>query len=262
MNASIHNFPQAGRMTEAEYERERQHLHALYGENSKEAAAKRDQAMALLFAASGWTQEQLAAKENKNQSWVARRLRFGQFLLFMPAGINPENLPSDLSEWTFRRFWERTDKSPNDRERFMQVYRLIEAEAALREAHVSVRRNNRPKIGQAIVDGFADGAWHALETIAKGLGTDEEHVAATLKTMAALRTYGVEKVEARPYRASQQYRIFRAGRSVAADEIRTKLDPLVKGLEAEGKKNMATMSPGTVAHLAALIRQLVKEWTE
>jgi hypothetical protein len=35
-------------------------LTALYGESSVEAAAKRDQALALLFARSGWTQEQLA----------------------------------------------------------------------------------------------------------------------------------------------------------------------------------------------------------
>jgi predicted nucleic acid-binding Zn-ribbon protein len=35
------------------------------------------------------------------------------------------------------------------------------------------------------------------------------------------------------------------------------MEPLLKGLEAEGKKNMATMSPGTVASLAARLRLLI-----
>jgi hypothetical protein len=34
---------------------------------------------------------------------------------------------------------------------------------------------------------------------------------------------------------------------------------IAKKLTAEGKKNMATMSPGTVAHLALLMNKLLDE---
>jgi hypothetical protein len=65
----------------------------------REAAAKRDQALAVLFYRSGWTQEELAKKEaeltNKpmSQQRVAERLRFGRFLNFTASGSNSEILP-------------------------------------------------------------------------------------------------------------------------------------------------------------------------
>lgn len=244
----------AGRMTETEYERERARLRELYGENSTQAAAKRDQALAVLFARSGWTQEQLAQKEKRSPQWVARRLRFGRFLNFSPMGENPDSLPNNLTERRFRQYWERSDKTEtNERIRFLAVRRLIEEETV---AH----RTRRPKIGKAIVEQFGDGEWHALAKIAAATAEgDEEHAAATIRTMMALGTYGV-KAESRPYRASQQFRIFRAAQSVSSEEIRTKLDPVIAGLEAEGKKNMATMSPGTVARLAFQLRQLRDDW--
>ena len=78
-------------------------------------------ALALLFARSGWTQEELAAKEGKNQSWVTRRLRFGRFLHFLPSGIKTNSLPEKLTEGRFRSLWEQTAKSSKDEPRFRQV---------------------------------------------------------------------------------------------------------------------------------------------
>lgn len=43
-------------------------------------------------------------------------------------------------------------------------------------------------------------------------------------------------------------------------EMITKLSPLVEGLEQEGAKNMATMSPLTVAMYACKIRRLLDQW--
>lgn len=67
--------------------------------------------MADLFIRSGWTQEELAAKEGKGQTWVVYRLRFGRFLNFITTVINAENLPNGLTEGRFRGFWDPTDKS-------------------------------------------------------------------------------------------------------------------------------------------------------
>ena len=44
------------------------------------------------------------------------------------------------------------------------------------------------------------------------------------------------------------------------DELIEKLAPIIKELKAEGKKNMATMSPATVSHLAGKLSNLLDEW--
>lgn len=64
-----------------------------------------------LFMRSGWTQEQLAAKEHKSQRWISYRLLFGRFLTFSTNVLNAENAPKNLSECRFRQYWERTGKS-------------------------------------------------------------------------------------------------------------------------------------------------------
>ena len=247
-----------GRMSTAEYERERAKLRALYGDNSREAAARRDQALAKLFTWCGWTQEELVAKEHKSPQWVSYRLRFGRFLTFSTTAENSPPLPNNLSERRFRDYWERTDKhETNERIRFMGVRRLIQAETAL-------RRDQRPRIGPAIVERFGDGEWHALRTIAAAVADgDEDHVAATMANIIGLGSFGAT-AERRHYGTSYQFRIFRTAghKAIGVEELRTKLGPLIKGLIAEGKKNMATMSPGTVARFAGLLERQLDAWTK
>jgi hypothetical protein len=51
-------------------------------------------------------------------------------------------------------------------------------------------------------------------------------------------------------------------KSVFLDEVCFLLEPYLIELEAEGKKNMATMSPGTVAHLTAEICKQFEKMAE
>lgn len=241
------------RMSEAEYERERASLRTLYGNSSTEAVAKRDQAMADLFIRSGWTQEELAAKEGKDQAWVTRRLRFGRFLNFMPNGINAENLPDGLTEGRFRGFWEQTKGEINERVRFRMVHDLLAEQASLKR---------RPAIGKQLVDTYADGKWHAPRTMAAQLGLDLDHVESTLNTMKALRgTYGC-KAERKKVGRVWHYRIFKAEKKVSSAELAEKLAPIIDGLMIEGKKNPATASPPAVLILAHQLKRLVDEWSE
>jgi hypothetical protein len=117
----------------------------------------------------------------------------------------------------------------------------------------------RPKIGAAIVEQFGDGKWHSQAIIAKALDTTEDHVATTLETMRKMQTYGA-KSERKQVGASYAFRIFRKENMISSNELVDKLGPIIKGLKAEGKKNAATMSPGTVAHLAAQLQRLLDEW--
>jgi hypothetical protein len=250
----IVEFPGSGRMTADAYEHERAALRAAYGESSREAAALRDQALAKLFYRSSWTQEELAKVEGKSQSWIERRLRFGRFLDFTPIGVNAENLPKNLSEGRFRSYWERTDKSEtNERIRFKQVRDLIEQS--------SLYPPPRPKICEAIVKGFGDGKWHGLATIAKRVDATEEHVKDTLFTMGRRGAAGAT-CERKQVGTSWSYRIFRKEKPVSSVELAEKLGPIIEGLIVEGKKTVATVSPGTVAKLAALLKRHLEEWTQ
>jgi transcriptional regulator with XRE-family HTH domain len=257
------NVVQLKRMSDTDYERERALLRETYGDNQKQAGAKRDQALAKLLYRSGWTQQELAKKEGCGQPTIGRRLKFGDFLSFvenMPVGINSENtpftLPLDLTEGKFRKYWQRTDKTGgNDRERFLAVARLMRDE-------LSLRHKNRPPIGKAIAEKFADAKWHQLAIIAKAVDADEEHVVDTLRTMQSLRgTHGC-RCEQKKTVKGIFYRIYRFDRKVSADEIKTKLHPIIAGLKAEGKKSVVTMSVVTVAKLAVLLERMVDEWVE
>ena len=70
------------------------------------------------------------------------------------------------------------------------------------------------------------------------------------------------KVETRRVGGEKHYRIFEKDKTVSLHELTTKLRPIVEGLKAEGKKNMATMVPAEVAMLAARLEKLLNEWAE
>lgn len=237
------------RMTEAEYEAERGRLRSLYGDDGAQAGAKREQALALLFARSGWTQEELAKKEGKSQTWMVFALRFGRFLN-ITTGNNP-TLPPNLTERRFREYWERTDKADgNERERFGKVVDLL-------------RQGPRPPIRPAILASFADSEWHSVADIKTELGVDDDNY--VIKAIENIHTHPEQtnaKVERRKYGKSFQFRIFPEATTkvVSVHEIRTKLGPHIKRLIAQGKCNIATISIPSVAECAFLIDQQIAEW--
>jgi len=245
------------RMTEAEYEAERAKLRATYGDSSTEAAAKRDQAMALLFARSNWTQEELAAKECKSQKWVDFRLRFGRFLNFSTTVLNPESLPTNLTEGRFRKYWEEADKfSGNERMRFAAVQK------AMRENLAVVKPKQSYSIGKAVVADYADGKWHTPEAIAQAIpDATADGVTSVLEGIKDNNHYKC-RAEKRKYGKGHQYRIFKQDKLIATSELETKLQPLINELKEQGRSNMATMAPPEVARLAALLQRLLDGWKQ
>jgi transcriptional regulator with XRE-family HTH domain len=128
----------------------------------KDAGAKWDQQLALLFARSGWTQEQLADKEGKSRPYITQRLIFGRFPNVAMA-TSTEIPLSSLIERRFRDYWSRTEGT-HARQRFAAVLKLMRSEATLRQPPVL------KGLGKAIAEEFADGEWHKLETIVAASG--------------------------------------------------------------------------------------------
>jgi hypothetical protein len=108
---------------------------------------------------------------------------------------------------------------------------------------------------------FADGKWHQLSKIARKIDREEDRVRRTLDGMLKKQTYGC-KAEKKKVGQHFEYRIFKLDKTISSRELIEKLTPILKGLKAEGAKNMATMSPGTVAYLAGQLARLLEGWTE
>lgn len=127
--------------------------------------------------------------------------------------------------------------------------------ASLHEPPVSQRTG----IGKALKEHFADGKWHRLSKIPQKIDRDEYLVRRALNRMLKNQTHGC-KAEKKKVGQHVEYRIFSLNKTISSSELIKKLTPILKGLEAEGAKNMATMSPGTVAYLAGQLRRLLEEW--
>lgn len=250
----IINFAAAKRMSETEYERQREGLEELYGNSSAGAAAKRDQALADLFCRSGWTLEQLAKKEGITLRSIGRRMLFGRFLNFGPSGTKSEFLPRNLTERRFRGFWDQTDRTANEGARFRQVRRLMAEQTTIAKRPVNLR------LGPEIMDKYADGKWHAADTIIANVEGETEDIEKTLHRMCKEGIYN-SKAESKPVGKTTHYRIFKQDKTVSTTELTEKLGPIIKELKTEGRKNMATISVSDVARLAALLQKLLDEWT-
>jgi hypothetical protein len=246
MPATIHDIER--RMSDEAYEREREAIRETYGDSNAEALALRDQALAKLYLRSGWTQEELAKKENVGRPRMTQRLLFGRFLAFVTTG----NIPRNLSERRFRDYWSRTEG--DERDRFREVRRLMEAETTL-------RRPQRSGVGARIAE-LADGEWHTKEEIALHVGEPVESLQAVLDNIQNKHTNGIGMCEKRRWKSSYQYRMRKAGRKIDFDVLMEELKPVIKGLKAEGRKNMTTMSPPTVAELAIRLERILERLAE
>jgi hypothetical protein len=240
----------SAQMGEEEYVRERARLTTtFFGNSSIQGTAKGEQALAILFYRSGWTEEHLAKKEGRTRQWVSNHMRFGRFLDF----AGPEFLPKNLSTNKFLDIWERqtVQKERHERSRFQTVLKIVRSE--------SIMAARRPSIGESIKERFGDGKWHALNSIVEGVGADEKHILDSINGMSKNGYFGC-KVERKRVGTNTEFRIFKKENTISLDELTEKLAPIIKELKAEGKKNMATMSPATVAHLAGKLSNLLDEW--
>lgn len=238
------------RMSETDYNRERQRIRDLFGDSKADAGGRWEQALAKLFWQSGWHQDEIAVKENKKQPWVSKRIQFGRFLSFCE-NIPDRNNHAMLTENKFRSYWERTSGS-NIQRRFREVAEMIEADARAPKRNLGASK--------AIRDRFADGKWHSIERIAAAL---PEIPVETITMLLSRNGHGVTGVkrEIRQRGSDKQVRLFPTEKTVSTLELTEKLRPLIDDLRAEGRKNMATIAISRIAMIAAELQQLLAEWT-
>jgi hypothetical protein len=245
------------RMTDADYDRERAKIPATKRDAMNEAGVRWEQQLATLFYRSGWTQEQLAAKEGRPQSRISEMLLFGRFLNFIQDRISTETLPNNLSQSRFQNYYVRAGKNGgNERIRFQEVMRLMQADLKLGNS-----RRALPKgVGRKIREQFADGKWHSHEEIIEGIGGDAEGIKRVLQHIATHDiSYGMHS-ERKQVGSSFHERFFKQEKAVSIDELAEKLKPIIKELMIQGRANMATISPAGVLYNAGKLKKLLQEW--
>ena len=117
------------------------------------------------------------------------------------------------------------------------------------------------RVGKSIVTKVRAGQWHSPSHMAATAGVTEDDVRRVMNMMCKYGTHGAT-AEKKKVGTALHYRIFKQEKKVSVDELTEKLTPIIDGLIAEGRKNMATMVPATVAMLAAKLKRLLDEWAE
>src|SRR6185295_11833948 len=95
------------------------------------------------------------------------------------------------------------------------------------------------KVGRDIIAKLRAGKWYSAKTVAEDAGITERDVHSVLHTMCWRPQHGA-RAERKKVGNQIHYRIFKQDKAVSVEELTTKLRPIVEGLKAEGKKNMAT----------------------
>jgi hypothetical protein len=254
----------AVRDDDAAYERERAEL---VGNTPAEAGVRWNQALALLvFKFSqrpGWTEQRLADKEkalgNKgaSQSYIHRKIVFGEFLTIMPNRHNGE-IPSwmpNLAETRFRQHWEMAKSAPDKETRFREVARL------LTQSEEWQRQSKNP-VREAIRERYTDGKWHELGVIARAVDEDEGVVKATLDRMTHVQAKDYKCEREIAARGRIKYRIVPTEKMISTFELVEKLGPIIEYLRVEGRKHMATSTISAARTTASQLQKLLDEWTK
>jgi hypothetical protein len=261
-------------MTEQQFEarwlenREQRHAEATA------VTGKWDQADALLFLESGWTQERIAEKTGKSRPYITQLLCFARFLQCCNCnnhGTEPAQapIPSNLTEGAFRAAWKKSaGKDENDvprseNKRFEIVQDILEAEYLLKPHGCSSKRP-KAKVAKLLIDNYGDGKWVSKEQILADL---EESNIDAVRLRDALynfksRTTSPVMVEEKKVKGQELLRI----RKIDKPEIRSEkvihfyeaAMPLLKEAKQLSSADSNMISPSSILHRLVLIERLMK----
>lgn len=118
------------------------------------------------------------------------------------------------------------------------------------------------KLGKDILNEFADGKWHRIETIAARVDRPVEEVLKHIQKRNWAGGSSRAKAEIKKVGRGHQVQIFRRDKTVSTAELTEKLRPIIDGLMVEGRKGQIRVSTGQILSLGSQLRQLLDEWTQ
>jgi hypothetical protein len=114
----------------------------------------------------------------------------------------------------------------------------------------------------AVIAAFGDGKWHKIETIAERAALPVDRVLTFIQKRNWAGGSRTATAEIKRVARTHHIRIYRKDKAIASRELVERLGPLIDGLKAEGKKNMATISIAKIALIAGQLQSLVDEWSQ
>jgi hypothetical protein len=268
-------------MTDEQFEARLTHIEDQVAAMQERLDGYRDQQLAKLFIESGWSQEQLAAFLTKkwgksiSREHLSDRLRFGRFLSFFGASCTEDQwkIPPNLTEGTFRRFWESTEASgdfsghrantkaaiEDERRRFRSV--AVELEKAGIGLHKQPLRDNLIKAMAGKPPATAEEILARMARLCKRKPT-LEHIVRSLR--------GFKPKPGSPYRMEKwrsakgdatRYRLIKCKGKVlppaTVARLAPELLPLIDDILAEAGKPAVEISHAAICNLAARLRALM-----
>lgn len=122
-------------------------------------------------------------------------------------------------------------------------------------------KTSKQAIATKLMKQFGDGKYHPIEDIIAALKEPRSKVEDILSSMMHSGAYNSE-CSSKQVGPTFHFRMVHQTRRISSDEIQQELGPIVKALLEQGEKNMVTMSPATVKHLAGLLKHLLDKWTK
>jgi hypothetical protein len=241
-----------GMMTMEQFAAEKARLVTLYGDTGRNASGKRAQALARLYAQSGWTQEALAEVEGMSQQRITQLLVFGRFLFTTVC-----SKAVDCSEGQFRAIWARTDKAASDEARFAAVEAMFEEESMQQRTAPGTTRT----LAKEIIAQFSDGKVHRLRDIAEAVGGDIDVVRSLcdrIVTKGTFQTFG-ERRSAPPAQGSYAYRFVKGGKKkLDVTAFYTEVQPFLDDLDTLANGHHVDFSQEAVKLASAQIRKVIE----
>ncbi len=245
-------------MSTTDFDLRLKHINDQYAARRDGADAYRDQEVARLFEQCEWTQEKIAARMGKKQSWVSRRLVLGRFLKFMPTGINA----SGLTEGRFRELWKNT--TGKESERFEAV--LDKLQNGVPQGAEALSK--KPGVRAALLSAMDDGKWYTATqiqaTVEESLvGVSSEQIHNGIRHLMTRPVAG-KQVESKRIGKKCQYRLAASEAEPKSKgesqtvllQVYEEVGPLIEELEHWGKSSKWAQAPNELLKIATKLKRL------
>lgn len=238
-------------MTVEEFQARKAELLITYGSTAQDAGRKRAQALARLYAESGFTQRALAELEHIAQSHVHHLLVFGRFLTFL---ITIGNQEYPYPERVFRKAWVGTDTNRVESARFQAIAEQMQAPADTAE---TTSRTTR-ELAKALIAQCADSKWHTITAMAEAVESDIPTVRPILDRIVAHGSFQTFAEKRPSAKGLFSYRLVKGGtKKINVQAFQEEVEPLLEEMWTHITGHDVHFSKGTIKVQIDQLRKLI-----